>query len=70
MKFVVKRPFKWDERQLERGDNIELEERHPRTAGLLQGRFITYDPSNAPTTNEDDQVPTVAERARAILGGR
>ncbi len=52
MLFRVKKPFDWDGSSYKPGDVIDIPENHPRLGGMLQGRHILYDASDAPATEQ------------------
>lgn len=61
MKFRCKKPFTGGGTHYNVGDTVEIEEGHPRIAGLVQGNYIVYNPSlntpqEEPAANEPEKI--------------
>ncbi len=63
MRFLVRKEFLWEGKVYTPGDGLELPERHPRLAGMLQGRFLMYD-----TTPDDEAKRATTEQEMRQLG--
>ena len=61
MFFRVKKEFKWDGREYQKGNIVTIPENHPRIEGLMLGGFIMYDASE-PSPCEPDQQGIPAEK--------
>ena len=70
MRFRVIKPFTWDGQRFERGDIADIPETHKYLPGMKQGKYLSYDASDAPATPRPDNlggdfVQRALERQRA-----
>ena len=71
MDFKVMRPFKWDGRNMERGDVLEIPDESPKIGSLSRAKFIRFhsEPKVQPTIKEvvEEMEAVAAPVATAVL---
>ena len=68
MYFRIKKELRWDGKQYQKGDIIDISETNPRIEGLKIGGFITYDacaPNPAEPEKQGTPVAQVEKRKKA-----
>ena len=70
MFFRVKKELRWDGKEYQPGNIVDIPEGNPRIEGLMMGSFITYD-SCAPSSDDQTGVPVeIANKRKSRRVGR